>query len=155
MKFREINNNDIEVVRRWLIQPHVTKWFKLPNAWIDEITKRETKFNFIKHFIVEDNNKSIGFCQYYDYSQGGENWHGNFRIDNIWSIDYLIGEEDYLGKGYGTLIVKELTRKIKENTNAKEIIVQPEKENIISQNTLLSAGYQYDEQNDLYYYEIN
>lgn len=37
-----------------------------------------------------------------------------------------------------------------ETTDAERIIVQPEKENHASCNTLLAAGYVYDEENELY-----
>lgn len=66
----------------------------------------------------------------------------------------MIGETDYLGRGYGTSIVLNLIYKIKNDTDAKKIIVQPEAENKASRNTLLSAGFLYDIENDIFYKEL-
>lgn len=82
-----------------------------------------------------------------------EDWYDVVQKNDTFSIDYLIGEEAYLGKGYGKAIVSLLTRTIKEKEKAKQIIVQPEKENIPSNKALLSNGYIFDENKD-YYYKI-
>jgi len=147
---KKLEDNDISLLKVWLNKPHVLKWFKNPQAWIDEINNRDAKYNFIKHFIVMYNDTKIGFCQYYDYQKGKETWHNNLNIENTYSIDYLIGEQEYLGKHIGTLIVKLLNDEIAYNTNAAKIIVQPEINNYISRRTLLSAGYEYDKSNDIF-----
>ena len=65
-------------------------------------------------------------------------------------IDYLIGNETYLNKGYGKAIVKLLTDTIKQTECARQIIVQPEKENHSSNHVLLANGYIFDEQMNCY-----
>lgn len=150
MIFRKLRDRDINLIKKWLQAPHVAEWFKHPDAWIEEIQQRKTKYDFIRHFIIEDNNKPVGFCQYYDFSKGGETWNGSLPAEGSWSIDYLIGEPDYLGKGYGKFIVKQLTRDIFDSTDAQRVIVRPEPENKRSRNTLLSAGYCFDKPDDLF-----
>jgi len=151
MQLREISNADIKLMKQWLLKPHVVKWFKHPEAWIDEIEQRNTTYSFIKHFIVEEDNKPIGFCQYYDYALGKEDWHGNFNINNCFSIDYMLGEESYLHQGKGKEMVSLLTTKVFINAKVRCIIVQPEKDNLVSRKTLLGCGYQYDKINDIFY----
>lgn len=96
----------------------------------------------------------IGFCQYYDYALSGETWHGNMDVKDTYSIDYLIGETKYLGCGLGKSIVLHLLDEIRNKTAAKKIIVQPEIGNKVSRSTLLSAGFLYNAENDVYYKEI-
>lgn len=151
MILRELLDEDIELVKKWMGEPHVAKWFGNPEEWIKEIVLRKTKYDFICHFIVEVDGYPIGFCQYYDYSKGGEDWNGSVPLEGSFSIDYMIGEVNFLGHGNGTKIVKLLTEEIRCKTSAKRIIAQPEPENTRSRNTLLSSGYVYDERNDLYY----
>ncbi len=62
----------------------------------------------------------------------------------------MIGERDYLKKGLGTKIVTLLVKYLFENIKVKRIIVQPEEDNKASCNTLLSAGFTYEERNKLY-----
>lgn len=78
------------------------------------------------------------------------------RVDvkETYSIDYMIGEEKYLGKGFGTYIIFALEEEVKANTDAKRIIVQPKSDNQASRNTLLSANFLYDGENDVYYKEL-
>lgn len=154
MKIREFTDQDTELMKKWLQRPHVSEWYN-PEEWLEEIELRKTEFEFIHHFIVKINDKPIGFCQYYDYSKGNEDWHGTFPVDGCYSLDYLIGEKESLGKGYGPKIVKLLTDIITDKTSSKCIIVQPEKDNIKSRRTLLSANYSYDEKNDVFYWMIN
>ncbi|WP_054743150.1 GNAT family N-acetyltransferase [Cellulosilyticum ruminicola] len=63
----------------------------------------------------------------------------------------MIGEEAYLGKGYGRESVRALIKEVEKYTPTKRIIVQPECDNKASRNTLVSAGFLYDEANDVYY----
>ncbi len=147
---RSFTDADLNLMKKWLAQSHVAKWFTHPDAWLEEITLRNTKYDFITHFIVEAEGQPIGFCQYYDYTRGGESWHGSIPAEGSWSLDYLIGEPGFLGKGNGAALVRLLSQAVWANTGAERIIVQPEPENHRSRNTLRSAGFRYDAENDLF-----
>lgn len=148
MYFREFNQTDIDLFSTWLHKEYIRKWYNEPQDWLIEVKSDE--FSFIHHFIVEENGFPIGFCQYYDYAIPGEDWHVTFDITDTYSIDYLVGEEAFLGKGYGKKIVEQLVKKIFEETNAMKVIVQPDEENAASRNTLLSTGFQLDEENNIF-----
>ncbi len=98
--------------------------------------------------------KFIGFCQFYEYRHSGESWHGNIEIDGTYSIDYLIGDTEYLGRGFGKAIIQALIEKIKTQLSTKRIIVQPEPENKASCNTLLSCGFTFDKNNEIFILEL-
>lgn len=151
---RKLEEKDIELFKKWVYREHVAKWYKEPEEWLLEIAKRDTEYCWIQHLIVEKDGVPIGFCQYYDYAYGEETWHGTMNVDNTYSIDYLIGETDYLGCGLGKSIVKHLVEEIREKTDAAKIIVQPEPGNKASRNTLLSAGFLYDKENDVFFKEL-
>ena len=151
---KPIENKDIKLIEGWLNKEYIKKWYENPKEWLEEINNRGKKFGFIHHFIVIASNKPIGFCQYYDCFYAKEDWYNVIFANHSFSIDYLIGDEEYLKKGYGTAIIKLLTETIKQKENAIQIIVQPEKDNISSNNALLSAGYRYDNKSQYYYYNI-
>lgn len=152
---RKLEDCDISMFQKWLYSEHVAKWYTEPMDWLYEISKRDKEYSWIKHFVVETEGVPIGFCQYYDYALSGETWHGNMDVKDTYSIDYLIGETNYLGRGFGKSIVLHLLNEIRKKTAAKKIIVQPEVGNKASRNTLLSAGFLYDIENDVYYKEID
>lgn len=154
VSLRKLEDCDISMLKNWLYRDHVAKWYTEPMDWLNEIAKRNTEYSWIKHFIVETEGVPIGFCQYYDYALSEETWHGNMDVHDTYSIDYLIGETNYLGYGLGKSIVLRLVSEIQNKTAAKKIIVQPEAGNKASRNTLLSAGFLHDVENDVFYKEI-
>ena len=151
---RQLCNEDVTMFQKWLYMPHVAKWYNDPLDWIDEVQKRNGEFSFLHHFIVELEGIPIGFCQYYEYRHSGEDWDGSTDINGTYSIDYLIGDTDYLSKGFGKGIIQLLIEKIKLHNNAKRIIVQPEPENKASCNTLLACGFSYDTNNEIFIMEL-
>jgi RimJ/RimL family protein N-acetyltransferase len=154
IKIRAFNDDDMVLFTKWLYTPHVAKWYHEPTDWIKEIEKRTSEFIWVHHFIVEFNDKPIGFCQYYEYKNSGETWHGDVDMEGTYSIDYMIGDADYLGIGLGKQIIKSLIDKIKLYNNAKCIIVQPEPENLASCKTLLSCDFIFDKRNEIYVLEL-
>ena len=150
IELRKFQVSDIELFRKWVYEDYVAQWYEDPLDWIYELEHDQDEFHWIEHFIVRYEGKDIGFCQYYEYKLSGEDWHGDIELEDTYSIDYMIGEREYLKKGLGTKIVNLLVKHLFENTKARRIIVQPEEDNKASCNTLLSVGFTYDERNKLY-----
>lgn len=150
---RDIEDNDIELLTNWLNKEYILKWYHDASDWLYEINERHNTFSWINHFIVMYNDIPIGFCQYYDCYDGKEfeDWYTVNEPNNTYSIDYLIGNEEYLGKGYGKSIIKALTEYIIIAENAYKIIVQPDDDNFASKAVLLSNGYLYDNERKYYY----
>lgn len=145
---RPFFEGDIDLMKRWLKEPHVAKWYEHPEHWLRELSERRGAFSFITHFIAEYEGVPIGFCQYYDthFAQEHEVWNEEWNIagrqGEIFSVDYLIGEPEYLRRGFGSQMIALLLKKLRK-TGAKTVIVEPEKENTASGRALESAGFQY------------
>ena len=155
LKIRTFQNDDLQLLERWLHKEYIEKWFEVPNVctiddWLYEVKNRDGEFAWINYFIVLWEDCPIGFCCYYRCVDAKEDWYGNTPLDGAYSIDYLIGEESYLGKGLGKKMVAELVKMILHAKNAKSIIVQPDKRNKVSCNILLSNGFILDESNNIY-----
>jgi RimJ/RimL family protein N-acetyltransferase len=152
ISLRAINNLDIPLLTEWLNKDYILKWYHNPEEWLEEINARNDKFSWIHHFIVMDGNTPIGFCQYYDCFEANdmEAWY-EVAQRGTYSIDYLIGNEEYLGKGYGKAIIKLLTTVIEQINHAIQIIVQPDENNQPSNHVLLANGFIFDNQKKYYY----
>lgn len=155
ISLRNMNFDDLPLFKKWVYTPHVAKWYHDPLDWIDEIEKQESEFNWIHHFIVEDNGKPIGFCQYYACKDSDELWEGYTALGGSYSIDYMIGEISYLRKGFGKQIISTLLRMIALHQDAKRVVVQPEAENAASCGVLLACGFTFDSQKRIYVYSIS
>lgn len=65
---RRLEEEDIEIVAQWLHQEYISKWFGDASDWLHEINERNHAYRYLHHFIVQDGDARIGFCQYYDYN---------------------------------------------------------------------------------------
>jgi len=141
---RSLWEDDLPTLEKWLSSEHIRRWFEKPEDWIKEVRERYKEFSFITHLIIEINTFKVGFCQYYDcyYGQHYEDWYKVHNPEVVFSMDYLIGEVEYLKKGLG----KEMLKLIEErliSIGAQKILVQPDKSNTSSCRLLESRGYVY------------
>ena len=136
----------------WLNKPYILTWYHDADEWLTEINGRLSVYAWLHHFIVMEGDTPIGFCQYYDCYDAREleDWYHVTRRGDTYSIDYLIGDEAYLGKGYGKSLIALLTDTIRQKEGARRIIVQPDRANHASNHVLMANGYLYDEQMEYY-----
>jgi RimJ/RimL family protein N-acetyltransferase len=153
ISLRPFADSDIPIFTEWLQKPYIKKWYDPIDEWLEEVKNRGGEFSFLHHFIVICGDTPIGFCQYYDCfdSREYEDWNGRiFEYPcEVYTIDYLIGNENYLGKGYGKELVRILTE-LAFSLGAKEIIVDPDRENAASNGVLRANGYVYNEKCGFY-----
>ncbi|MCC0681290.1 GNAT family N-acetyltransferase [Clostridioides sp. ES-S-0005-03] len=156
---RKLEEKDIEMVKSWLYQEYIVKWFGDASDWLNEIKGRNNEYNFIHHFIVESEHKAIGFCQYYNYNQSPLEDSEIPQPNGTYGIDYLIGEKNLLGKSIGKQLVKLISDKvIEENKNVVRIVADPiieeTRTNVASIKVLEANQFCYDEKSNLYKKDI-
>ncbi len=154
IKLRPLQDADVEQLKIWLYKKHVLQWYHDTDDWLKEIRERKREFSFLHHFIVDKGDEPIGFCQYYDCFDAKELWYSVESRGKMFSIDYLIGEENYLRKGFGKQIIKLLIEEISKENEKYEIVVQPDTDNTASNKTLLANGFVYDEEKQYYTIKI-
>lgn len=146
IEFKELKEADISLVKTWLNKKHVKKWYEIPHMnitiddWMYEISERNDKFQWLTYLIVLWQDQPIGLCQYYRCEDSDERF-GTLKLTRSYGIDYLIGEEVYLGKGLGKGIVNLLVETIFSFPDAQRVTADTDKNNKVSQNTLLSCGF--------------
>ncbi|MCL2671779.1 MAG: acetyltransferase [Clostridiales bacterium] len=137
------STGDVPLVEAWLRAPHIQPWYEHPESWGTELAERRSEFRFISHWIAEFEGQAIGFCQYYDCydSKEYEDWGIDIPARNeIYSIDYLIGDPACLRQGCGTAMIRELLQKLRA-LGAKRIIVAPDEQNAASNRALEKCGF--------------
>ncbi|MDD4142656.1 MAG: GNAT family N-acetyltransferase [Bacteroidales bacterium] len=143
---------DIPLFEKWLDKEYIYKRLcpdgkGQRNAWLDEVTNKDGKYDFLSHFIVYHNDRKIGYCLYADcfflkeLEEEGhdfEDLYGDVTEKNhTYEIGYLIGEEDYLNKGISKIIIQQL-EEIITALGGQELSADPSEENIFSVKALLS-----------------
>lgn len=143
LKIRSFEDNDLPLMQKWLATPHVATWYEQPDQWLHEIENRHSEFAFLTHLIAEVDAVSIGFCQYYDcyYTRHLEDWGQELPVPGeVFSIDYLIGEPEYLRQGYAKKMIQQMLGMI-QKVGAKQVIVDPDENNTASNRLLESCGF--------------
>ena len=129
--FRNLNNevSEFKQLYKWCSQEFIYEWFEQRALSYEEIvTKYTNKLNNKKQelLIIQCDGKDIGYTQIYKYD-------GTINIKNhknLYEYDLFIGEEKYLSKGIGIIIVKNINKMIYSKYNADGIILRPFKRNI-------------------------
>lgn len=129
--FNPLTNADLNLLGQWFAKPHVKEW------WSDALTPNEINEKYgnrigdtiVCPYIVFLDEKPIAFIQYYWATKVGEGWWPE-EDDNTVGIDQFIGEEDYLNKGYGTLLIKQfITFLYQQHPKIKKIITEVDANN--------------------------
>jgi len=154
LNLRPFFDNDVPLMARWLYLPHIAPWYEHPEDWLNEIRNRHGEFSFLTHLIAEINGQPIGFCQYYDCYDARELEDWGIPIlapKEVYSIDYLIGEQEYLRRGFGKEMIRQMLEIIR-SMGAKKVIVQPDKDNASSNKSLLANGFVWNK--NLYMFDL-
>lgn len=113
-----LEDRDVPLVEGWLHKDHVKRWYEIPHLgvtlddWISEINARNGEFRWITYLIASWQDRPIGLCQYYNCTDSLDEDFGSLQQEGSYGIDYMIGEESYLGKGLGKRMITALVDKI-------------------------------------------
>lgn len=141
MSLRPFYEKDFIIMETWLNKDHVKQFYGDSKEWMDEISENlNIQDNWACYFIVEFDRKPIGFAQYYDTHKAPE---GNWSAAPLETagIDYMIGEEEFLGKGLGTKVVRAIVDQVCLLNQYSHIIADPISENVASIAVLTKNGF--------------
>ena len=147
---RESNSNDISIIEVWLNKDYIKKWYGDPKEWLDEIQNVSGDFGWLNHYIAEYEGIPFGFCQYYDCGKTPKGYEWDNEPPGTFGIDYMIGEEAFLGRGLGSIMIKKLIDLIISKENPTQIFADPAKENAASIKLMEKNGFTLDEATGLY-----
>lgn len=135
--------DDLELVRGWLTQPHVARWFLAGTtleAELESLRACVVGTEPTDAFIVERTGP-IGWCQWYrcrDYPDFARDIDA--APDDI-GIDYAIGDLSETGHGVGTALIEQMVHEIRRRHPTAAIIADPEAANVASRRVLEKNGF--------------
>ena len=155
-------DEDVALFTQWLEKDYIYKWFccdgkedrqacfdglEEKQAWLDEVTNRQQRPH-AHLFIITCDGAKIGFGLCIDLFYEPEflkeqypDLNGIIMAGQAFELGYCIGEEAYLNKGIGKIIVKKLEEKCLE-LGAVLLLADPHEENIPSVKVLQSNGFE-------------
>src|SRR4051812_39775272 len=87
-------------------EPVKEKWFREGYAKPDKIYDKLEENGGVYPYIIKIDGKEVGYIQSYDVVAGNVWKEFENEPEDVVGFDLFIGEEDYVGKGYGTEMVK-------------------------------------------------
>jgi RimJ/RimL family protein N-acetyltransferase len=129
--FKPLAETDLKLLVTWLNKAHVKAWWdeRLTPEQIIENYRNRLNDKVTLSFIIYFANRPIGFIQYYHAKQVGNGWWPDAKEGTV-GIDQYLGEEGYINKGYGTVIIKQFVRHLFTNALIKKIIVDVDPQNL-------------------------
>jgi len=95
--------DDLPLVRQWLGEAHVVKWWGAPDKQFD-IVKGDLDEPAMHQFIVARDARPLGYLQCYDPASW-DNCLGP-QPAGTRGIDQFIGEADMLDRGHGSVFIR-------------------------------------------------
>lgn len=135
IRFRTFQMEDVPLYYAWAEKPHVKNVWFLEGYQPKEYILEKIAGNGIDYpFIILLDDKPIGHIQYWDIhtrdiinTENKDHFTGESK--GTYGIDLFIGEEEYLGKGYGTQALMVFTSALFEKYGAEKIVIDPDADN--------------------------
>ena len=154
--FIPLKESHLCLLQKWLNQPHVNPWWGKKEWTAAAIKEKYLPYTVatskVKAFIIQVKAMPIGYIQYYavkDFPKGLP-----FDIEpTMAGIDFLIGEESYLAKGFAVPIIMHYSKDCipKQFT---QIIADPLIDNKRSINLLKKLGFKEFSNNNTHTYYL-
>ncbi|EFV76484.1 GNAT family N-acetyltransferase [Cytobacillus pseudoceanisediminis] len=130
---RLMNDNDFEVMVKWLNDQSVLEFYEEPPSNIDMVIKKYGPRVEGKHYvipcIVEYKNEPVGYIQYYELQEDELKRYGYSANKNIYGIDQFIGDTQLWGKGIGTTMILMMLNYLSKNKGASSVVLEVKKNN--------------------------
>jgi len=152
--FRKLNLDDVQTVFRWLDEAHVKEFWDNSQKHRDDIVHfaegRKTLFpyhNGIFSYWIGALNDEL-FCMIMtseiSYDDCPQIWKDNLLPDKkTCSLDFCIGNKDYLGKGFAAITLEKFTEYFRSDVDSSvfSFFIDPNKNNPRARHVYEKAGF--------------
>ena len=136
--FRSVTERDLTLLRRWLEQPHVARWWGDPEKGIDEARQAMDEIS-VEPLIVELDGRPIAYLQSYDpHLEDGHRYQD--QPFGTLGIDISIGDAELTGKGHGAAIIRQFCAALFDE-GAPRIVIDPHPDNARAIRAYEKAGF--------------
>ncbi len=148
LAFRPLGAGDLELLSRWLGEPHMRRWWDDPADLESVCAKylpRIEGTDPVEVFVVQLDGEPVGMIQRYrgrDFPDGAQNLARLGVTKRTAGIDYSIGEARLIGQGLGTRMIEAFVRGVfADYDDIETIVVDVDQANVASWRALEKAGF--------------
>ena len=146
--FVPLRSSDLPSLAAWLARPHVAQWWREPSDLVSveqNYGPLAEGIDLTEGFIVHFRDRPIGYVQRYlidEHPDWRDTIRGALGHSGGVGIDYLIGEQDLVGRGVGRRLISEFVdASWNRYPSADGITVALQQDNIASWKALEAAGF--------------
>ncbi|WP_375460487.1 GNAT family N-acetyltransferase [uncultured Enterovirga sp.] len=124
--FQLLTPDHLPLIRRWLVEPHVSAWWTDPEEQYDLISG-DLQDTRVEQWLLVLDGRPIGYAQVWK----PEDWPGNPFSDQpagTCGIDPFIGEPDHVGQGHGSSFLRLLADRLLQ-AGAPRVMIDPDPDN--------------------------
>jgi aminoglycoside 6'-N-acetyltransferase len=135
--FRDMTADDLPMVRRWLVAPHVREWWGDP-AEQYTLVSGDLDEPAMDQYIVSSDGRAFAYLQCYDLSA----WDSGFgeQPKGTRGIDQFIGEADMVERGHGSAMIRAFVDE-RLRDGAPRIVTDPDPRNLRALRAYEKAGF--------------
>jgi aminoglycoside 6'-N-acetyltransferase len=116
--FTALREDDLALVRRWLLEPHVKRWWDdgvrapYPDAQLDEYRSAIRGEDPSYHYLARIDQRPVGMFQHYRIGDDAEYAQALALDEDAVGVDLFIGEADLVGRGHGPAMLRQFLREV-------------------------------------------
>lgn len=145
VSLRPLVLGDLDLVERWLAEPHVARWYLAGSSLARELADVRASVvgdQAVHVLLVLHDDMPVGWCQWYPCADDPD-WAAEVgAAAGDVGIDYAIGEPAVVGRGVGTELVAALVGVVRAARPGCGVLADPEAENVASRRVLENNGFE-------------
>jgi len=146
--FAPLREDDLDLVRRWLLQPHVQRWWDeglktpYPDAEIadyrEAIQGNDPTYRYVAHI----DGRPVGLLQHYRIADDPEYAEALALNEDAIGVDLFIGESALIGRGHGSAMLRQFLRDVAFPFHGIEVcVIGPSVKNLAAIRAYEKAGF--------------
>jgi aminoglycoside 6'-N-acetyltransferase len=142
---RAMREDDLELVRAWLSEPHVARWYLAGSSiehQVEELRQCVAGEQPTRALVVLERGRPIGWCQWYLCRDYPDHAAGIAAGPDDVGLDYAIGDPARTGQGVGTALIATLVAHIRREHPMAPLVADPEAANVASRRALEKNGFE-------------
>jgi aminoglycoside 6'-N-acetyltransferase len=146
--FAPLREGDLGLIRRWLLEPHVKRWWDdgvktpYPDAEIDEYRDAIRGKDPTYRYLAQIDKRHAGMLQHYRIADAPEYAAALALGEDAICVDLFIGEADLVGRGHGPAMLQQFLREIAFPFHGIDVCaIGPSVKNVAAIRAYLKAGF--------------
>lgn len=135
-------------MRRWLLEPHVSRWWDdgaktpYPDAAIEEYREAIQGKDPTYHYLAQIDGRSAGMFQHYRIGDDPEYAEALALGEDAIGIDLFIGEAELVGQGHGPKMLRQFLRDVAFPFHGIDVcVIGPSVTNLLAIRAYEKAGF--------------